>query len=114
MSRDRRFDLVPIVPSLIVAVLSFVAALGFRGVFPDFTFLASAVIGALGATAIGVVIWLALGISFLLYRVTPKRCENARHTVPRPGTRLGAFAGALAAYVAFQEPLVLIRHRHGL
>lgn len=48
-SRLRRVGLVA--PG-VVAVLSVVAALGFRGIFPDWTFLATALIGAVGATAI--------------------------------------------------------------
>lgn len=38
-----------VVPAIIIAVMSAVAALGFRGVFPDWSFVPAAVIGAVGA-----------------------------------------------------------------
>lgn len=47
-----RFRPQPAVPAAVVAVLAAVAALGFRGVFPDWTFVPAAVIGALGASAV--------------------------------------------------------------
>lgn len=45
----------PAVPTAIVAVLAVVSALGFRGVFPDWSFVPAAVIGALGAALVSYV-----------------------------------------------------------
>jgi transglutaminase-like putative cysteine protease len=42
----------PAAPAVIVAVLAVMSALGFRGVFPDWSFLPAAVIGALGAATV--------------------------------------------------------------
>lgn len=44
-----------VLPVGVVAVSAVVAAFGFRGVFPDWTFVPAAVIGALGASIVGVV-----------------------------------------------------------
>jgi len=41
-----------IVPTVIVIVLSVISAMGFRGVFPDWTFASAALIGAFGAAGI--------------------------------------------------------------
>lgn len=49
-----RFRPVPVAPSAVVAVLSIVATIGFRGIFADYAFVAPAVLGAL---AIAAVIW---------------------------------------------------------
>lgn len=47
-----RFQPPAVVPAATVALMSIVAALGFRGVFPDWTFVAAAVIGALGGAGV--------------------------------------------------------------
>lgn len=41
-----------VIPAVLVAAMSVVATLGFRGVFPDWSFIPAAVIGATGATGV--------------------------------------------------------------
>ena len=54
-TRPPRFRPAPVAPAVTVAALAAVAALGFRGVFPDWTFVPAALIGAVAAATVSYV-----------------------------------------------------------
>ncbi len=52
MNRQSTISAGVVVPTIVIAAMAVVSAMGFRGVFPDWTFASAAVIGAAGAAVV--------------------------------------------------------------